>query len=559
MTRSYWDKVLKNRIARRRILQGGAGLGLSAAALVALGCGDDDDDDDGGSGAGGGDNGDAQPGGTLRFGLSSDLTSLEPHVFILAHGDSINQVWDTMTFYDENLQPQPWLAESWDINDNFTEIVLKLRQGVQFHSGRELTSEDVVFNTDRVRAEGTAFGQLRAFAALYDSIEAPDPTTVVFKSAIPRPATFDFFERFLIGDKDTLDQDATVAVGTGAFMLGEWRPGDQFNLLKNPNYWDSGRPLLDEQVYSVSLDSQTMVSQFEAGGLDVTIRPPIRDFVRFRDSSDYQALAHPTPGAYYAVGWNSVGSGGTPPEFRDRRVRQALNWALNREYFAETIMQGIVEPYALPWPESSVAYEEEKVNRYSFDLDKARELFAEAGVDPASLSFSMIMTPENAELQEFAQAHQADLAELGIKTEIEVVETAAFVERINGDPPNYNGMWVANASLSNMAAPITMVNFTNVLYGPEVGGEFEGVTYGDNNTGYYNPAWSDLVAAINSEGDQGRLEDLYSQMNDFLLDDSWIGFLATRPPRIALQGNIRGVTHWPARDGFRYLDAWIES
>jgi peptide/nickel transport system substrate-binding protein len=299
---NYWRRVAKQRVGRRRILQGTAALSLSTAALSLIGCGGDDDDSGGGTagtatGSTGGDAGEPKPGGTVRFGLTSDLTNLEPHVFILAHRDTINQVWDPLTHYDENLEPQAQLAQSWEINPDYTEISLKLRPGVKYHSGRDFTSEDVKFNFDRVRAEGTAFGQLRAMSSMFDSLETPDPMTVVLKSSSPRPTVFDFLENWLMGDKDTLGtENTTTAVGTGAFMLGEWRPGDRFNLRKNPNYWQSGKPLLDEQIYQVSLDPQTMVSQFEAEELDVAIRPLFRDFARYSDDSDFQTMVQRVPG-----------------------------------------------------------------------------------------------------------------------------------------------------------------------------------------------------------------------------------------------------------------------
>jgi peptide/nickel transport system substrate-binding protein len=477
----------------------------------------------------------------LRFGMSADLTSLEPHVFILNHTDTIWQVWETLTHYGEGLKPEGRMVKSWEINNDASQYILHLREGVKWHSGREFTSEDVKWNLLRVRDPSTGFALLKTMADWYDTVETPDKNTVILKSNLPRPATFDFFESFNMGDRESLEAgNKTVAVGTGPFMLGEWRPGQRFNLKKNPNYWDTGKPLLDEQVYNVALDPQTALAQFESGALDVTIRPPIRDFVRYGQDKSYQALTHGSSGAYYAVGFNT-----SRPPFDDKRVRQALNWLIDRERFGKVILAGTIQPYSLPWPKSSIAYEENKVNFYKYDPQKAKQLLDAAGV--RNLEFGMIMTPENPELKEFAEAYQADVAKLGLKAEIEVSEVASFVQRINAVPPNYNGMWVANASRSNLGSPITMITSTSVLWS----------TNGINNTAYKSDRYTRVVNDLVVASDPAKQKQLYSELNDIILEDSWIGFLGPKPPRIALRANVRGVKHYPATEGFYYTDAWL--
>jgi peptide/nickel transport system substrate-binding protein len=485
--------------------------------------------------------GQPKPGGTLRFGMLSDLTSLEPHVFITDHTDTIWQVWERLTEYSADLKPQPRLAKSWEINSDASEFVLHLREGVEWHSGRDFTSEDVRYNLLRVRDASTGFALLKTMSDWYETIETPDPHTVVLRSSKPRPATFDFFESFNLGDRESLEaKKSGVAVGTGPFMLGEWRPGDKFNLRKNPNYWDTGKPLLDEQVYSVSLDPQTMLAQFESGALDVAKTPPIRDFVRFRQDKSYQPLVHGSSGAYYAVGFNT-----SRPPLDDKRVRQALQWTIDRERFAKVILQGTVQPYSLPWPKDSLAYEEGKATFYTYDLDKAKSLLEAAGV--RNLEFGMLLNPNTPELIEFAEAYQADVAKLGFKMNIEVVEVAVFVERINARPPNYNGMWASTSSRSNLGSPITMITSGSVLW----------ATNGVNNTAYKSDRYTTVVDALVVESDPARQKQLYSELNDIILEDSWIAMLAPKPPRVALRSNVKGVRHFPALEGFDYRDAWL--
>jgi len=156
-------------------------------------------------------------------------------------------VYDSLTLYDAKLQPQPMLAESWDISSDMKQVKLNLRKGVQFHNGRELTSEDVKLNMVRVRDPKVGSSQLMNMSNWFAAIETPDKHTVVLNSEAPRPALFDFFEYLNILDRETMEgPDATKkAIGTGPFKFVEWVPGDHILFTKNQNYWRTGRPYLD--------------------------------------------------------------------------------------------------------------------------------------------------------------------------------------------------------------------------------------------------------------------------------------------------------------------------
>ena len=384
-------------------------------------------------------------------------------------------------------------------------------------------------------------------ASWYDSVEATNNNTVTLRSAVPRPATFDFFESFNMGDRVSLEAgEATKAIGTGAFKLGEWRPGDRFNMVKNPAYWEPGKPLLDEQVYGVGIEPQTLIVQFESNALDVVVRPAIRDFIRFRDSGSAQAIVHQSSGAYYALGYNT-----TWKPFDDKRVRQAMTWALDRDAFAKTVLQGTIVPYSLPWGPASVAYEKEKRNHYKFDLKKAKALVDAAGV--GTFEPDVVMTPENPEMREMSEIYQQYLAKIEVKLNIRQLETANFVNTINSQPPANNGLWFANASRSNLGSPLTTFTSTSVLWGTTRHKD----GFGINNTGYYSDQYKNTIDALILESDPAKQKSLYSRLNDIVLEDCWIAFLGPKPPRIAAQKNVKNIQQWPATEGFHYMDTWL--
>ena len=175
--------------------------------------------------------GQPKSGGTLRMGMVGDLTQLEGQLIIPGALDTLWQIYDRLTAYDDKLQPQPMLAESWEVTPDSKQITLHLRTGVQFHSGRALTSDDIRANVTRAQSPKTGVGQLAPLASWWTEVQTPDPSTVVLISDQPRPGLFDFFEYFNIVDPVTASgpDAATKPIGTGPFMLAEYAQGDHLS------------------------------------------------------------------------------------------------------------------------------------------------------------------------------------------------------------------------------------------------------------------------------------------------------------------------------------------
>jgi peptide/nickel transport system substrate-binding protein len=483
--------------------------------------------------------GQPKPGGTLRLGMTSDLSSLEGHLLSRDQYDSLWNVWDRLTEYNDKLEIQPRLVESWDANSSATEYKLNLRKGVTWHTGRDFTSDDVKWNFLRVRDPKVGIGQLRTLSEWFQTIDTPDKYTVVLKSDVSRPTIFDYFELFNIVDPVTQQgaEAQTRAVGTGPFVFQEWQQGLSLKLIKNKNYWDAGRPYLDGIDWSLRLDPQGMVVQFESGALDGMKAPPVNDFVRLKNDPKVQAMVHPATGAYYVVGFNC-----TVPPFDNPKVRQAFNWALDRKRFTDQNLKGIVSPLSLPWPKSSGAYEESKANAYSFNLDKAGALLKDAGV--TGLETTLLLNTGLQELIDFGPIYQADLAKIGVNLKIQVVEVAAWIEAVN--TLKYNAVYASTGSFAQLRSPSILFT-SGPVWGPLM-----------NNTGYRNDRYTDLVSQAGLEVDPAKQKQIFAQLNDMLLDQTFVTPLAPNPPRVALRGTVKGVTY-SAHEGFVYTGAWLEN
>jgi peptide/nickel transport system substrate-binding protein len=482
--------------------------------------------------------GQARLGGTLNIGLAAEPANVDGHTRTPGSPESVWLAFDRLTQYDDKLKAQPALAESWDLTSDYKQIKFNLRKGVTWHSGRELTSDDIKWNFLRVRDPKVAASTLGAYSAWFTTIDLPDKNTVILKSEQPRPTMFDAFELFNMLDPQVMEgPDAkSTAPGTGPFILQEWAQGDHMTFVKNKNYWQSGKPLLDGITVKIFRGEQPAMSALEGGALDALRLDSVRDVIRLKGDPKFTAWEHPNPGTFFELAFNV-----TVPPFDNKTVRQAFNYAFDRKRFAEQIYLGTATPSALPWSASSPGYDAVKAKAYAFDLDKARALLKEAGV--SNLELDVIGIANGYPLMEtFMQAYQADLATLNVKLNIKLMEAAQWIDQANNH--KYSGMYYSGDNNAHVN-PAT-------LWSGSPGWRPLGI----NNSGWDNPQWKDYVATISVETDPAKQKTLISQINDFALDQSWVFPVASQPAILMSTNKLQGVVP-TMHNGFYYDAAWF--
>ncbi|MBV9601129.1 MAG: ABC transporter substrate-binding protein [Chloroflexi bacterium] len=482
-------------------------------------------------------------GGTLQVGMIGDLGTIDGHQVTQATVNVSFLGYDRLIDYDDKLTPIPMLAESWDVSSDLTQFKLNLRKGVQFHSGREFTSDDVKYNMLRVRDPKVAgiVGALAAESAWFSTIDTPDKYTIVLTSDKPRPGAFDFFEYFNVLDKDTMEgPDAkTKIVGTGPFTFVEWVQGDHFTFTRNKNYWQSDRPYFDGASIKVFTDAQAQIAQLEAGALDLADSPPIRDAVRLRSDPAYNYLGTFIGGQYFCVFINT-----SVPPLDNKVVRQALNWALDRQRFATTVMLNLVGPgQDLPWPPQAGASEPAKNDVYTFDLDRAQSLLSGAGVAPFEIDILYHNLAYPTEIASLAQLYQADLARIGITANLKLLEFATFADTVLNQP--YHGLAIAGGAFAHLAESTTAFST----------GRGSNIMLKQNWSHYQNDELANLVQAASVEPDATRRKQLYSQINDAFLDQVFNMPVSLYPAMSLTHNNIHGV-RYNLLPGLVYTDAW---
>jgi peptide/nickel transport system substrate-binding protein len=466
-----------------------------------------------------------KPGGTLRLGITSELPNLESHQMSPPTFNIIYQVHDRLIDYDDNLQPIPSLAESWQFSADHRQLTMKLRQGVKFHTGRELTSADIPLNIHHAADPKTGIGNLAVMSSWITDVQTPDRYTVVLVTEQPRPSLFDYLQFLNISDPETFmgPNAATKVVGTGPFEFIEWIQGDHVTLRKNRNYWKSGTPVLNEQQLLILKDPQAMVAQLEAGALDAAIGTPLRDVARLKGDPKYRYYSNPAAGTYTVLVANT-----TQPPLDRKEVRQAINYALDRKRVADTVYLGIGgTPKALPWTPQNPAYDATKAAAYAYDLDKARSMLQQAGVPNAQ--FDIILPSGGAELATIAQILQDDLAKLNITAGVKPLDTAPYNQTALSKQA-----WGLNVgqSLFTQLLPST-ITVLSTYYQPT-----------GPQTGFVDDGYTQLVNAIAVETDRAKQHMLYTQLNDILLDQCFLMPIMSVVPAVLSSARVQGITYF---------------
>ena len=239
--------------------------------------------------------------------------------------------------------PSPQLAESWKETEKT--LTLKLRKGVKFHNGRDLTSQDIIDNVNRAKDKSIGHYLFDYFDPSVDGAEAIDRETVKITYKQAYPLKLDDLTLLYIIPKEAMADVATKPVGSGPFKFVSYAPGDKLELQRFEQYWEKGRPHLDRVTVKIIADDQARIANLLGGSADFVDTVAPSDVVRLKTDKRVQVITPPPGGFWYT---NVINTSHKP--FDNKLVRQAMNWSVDRreDRQARLLQPGPGHPVALP-------------------------------------------------------------------------------------------------------------------------------------------------------------------------------------------------------------------
>jgi peptide/nickel transport system substrate-binding protein/oligopeptide transport system substrate-binding protein len=416
----------------------------------------------------------AKPGGEIVITYKDDVATLDPAIgYDWQNWSMIKSLFDGLMDYEAGTTTlRPDLAESYEISPDGQTFTFKLRKGVKFHNGREMTAEDVKYSIDRVVNPTTQstgqgfFGSIKGYeeaaagkADGLSGITVVDPLTVKFELTRP-DATFlhvmavNFSHVVPKEEVEKYGADfGKNPVGTGAFKLAEWTLGQRVVFAKNPDYWNKGLPYLDKITFEIGQEPIVALLRLQKGEIDVPGDgiPPAK-FQEVMNDPDQKARV--VEGGQLHTGYVTMNV--NIPPFDNVKVRQAVNMAINKDRIVQLINNRAV-PANQPLPPSMPGYAKD-YKGYPYDAAKAKELLAEAGhAEGFETDLYVMNTDPNPRI---AQGIQQDLAAIGIKANIQALAQANVIAaggEKEGAPMIWSGgmAWIADfPDPSNFYGPI---------------------------------------------------------------------------------------------------------
>jgi peptide/nickel transport system substrate-binding protein len=380
----------------------------------------------------------------------------------------------TLVAYDAEIVAQPYLAESWALSEDGTQLTFNLRRDVFWHDGEQTDAHDVAFTYRTVIEPETAFPNA-AFWDFYDKsptgVEVVDDFTVVIRLTphaeyLNAWTTLGILPEHLLGEVPPAElrqhpYGTQCPVGNGPFVFVSHAQQDQWVFEANPAFPDAlgGRPFVDRYVYRIVPEPTTLLTELLTGNIDVYFAPAPDQAQRIIDAPDLE-LHEFTFRNYVLVAWNA-----RRPQLSDARVRQAITMGTNREEIVEAILQGYGTVANSSVPPFHWAHDPDAAVATEYDPEAARALLEEAGwVDRngdgvrengegVPLSIILKYNQGNQQRRDIAEIMQAQLASIGVQVQPQVVEWGTLLQQINTpDLRDFDGVvmgWVTEFKLDD--------------------------------------------------------------------------------------------------------------
>ena len=427
------------------------------------------------------------------------------------------KIYESLLTFDFDFTPRPGLAESWDVSEDGLTYTFNLVKNAKWHDGKPFTADDVVFTTKEFLME--VHPRARGIFANCETIEALDEHTVRFvlkKPFAPFLMGFEMSTAPMIpahlyrGTDFRTNPNNNNPVGTGPFKLAEWNRGTYIRLEKNPDYHGEGEPPLDEITFQILPDAGSRAVAIEQGQVQQAqfFDVEMFDVQRLADLPNVDLT---TKGYEFYAPVARIEFNTRVAPFNDKRFRQAVCHALDKQMMTDTIFFGLGKPATGPISERT-RFHDSDVKLYDYDLEKAKALLDEMGLTPDAngvrTRVSFLRLPWGETWARFAEVVKQSLAQIGVEVEIEAADPASWTSRY----ANWEFQMTSNYPYQFGDPALGVSRFfvsSNIR---------KGVAY-SNCTGYSNPRVDELFEqGASATSDEDR-QKAYSEVQKILTED----------------------------------------
>ncbi|HSB23098.1 MAG TPA: ABC transporter substrate-binding protein [Burkholderiaceae bacterium] len=396
----------------------------------------------------------------LRWAAQNDILTLDPHSQNHATTNAIlMHAYEGLTRYNEKYEVEPCLATKWTFISP-TQVRFDLRKGVKFHDGTPFTADDVLFSFARIKQPQ---GTMQIYVTGISDIKKIDDYTVDLILNAPNPILLRNIIDFRIMSKSWSEKNKTTNVqdykakeenfasrnvnGTGPYKILSWQPESRVAMAINDHWWDKPRGNVTQVLYTPIKSDSTRVSALLSGDVDMVTDVPTQDIDKLRADKKLKVVDGPEVRTIYIAldeGSNELKysnvKGKNP--FKDKRVREALNLAVDRDAIKRSIMRGLSVPANIMIAPGVNGYSAELDKPLKADLDKAKKLLAEAGY-PQGFEFQL-NCPNNRYVndEKICVALVSMWAKLGVTVKLNAEGMATFIQKVqNFDTSAYLLGW----------------------------------------------------------------------------------------------------------------------
>lgn len=472
----------------------------------------------------------------LNPAVQSGINTMEPGA----------QIFASPLRVDDNWEPQPYLAESFKYEDGNKSLVLKVRKGATFHDGKPITSADFAFSIMAVKANHP----FQAMMAAVEKVDTPDPETAIIRLSRPHPALLlsltspfcPILPKHVFDDGTDLKANPknSAPVGSGPFKLVEFKPGEHIILEKNKDFFLKGKPKIDRAVIRIFKDTNSLALAIEAK--EVHFTPFLAELSVIDKLSTVQGITVTDKGGH-GIGpltWIAFNTAKAP--FKDARVRQAILYAIDREFISKRLQRGRAQIATGPIAPASPYYTAE-VERYKVDLAKAEKLLDEAGLkkgaDGVRFKTSLTLSPGSRDLgMNVAEYAKAQLKRVGIDVEVAPgADFPSWAKKV-GD----QDFDMTMDAVFNWGDPVVGVHRTWLTSNIR-----KGVIW-SNTQSYSNPKIDDLLAKAAVEPDDAKRKAMYHEFQKIIVNDAPVAFVNVIPYYTVTVAGLKGapVDIWSA-------------